>query len=514
MRREDSKWWRAGFTSGWWGKLTAGQKLAVMDTLTPLELEDFYRDWRIWGRDNQLAPDGDDNWTTWLLLAGRGFGKTRTLSEQVIERERMGYGRMCLLGQGEDDVREVIIEGESGVIACAPRDRRPKFYPSVGQGRLEWPSGALAFVYSAADPEALRGPQFQFAGVDEALAFPPEARTKALSNLRFGLRLPGPQGQAPQTIHTTTPKPHRWLKELVKRAETDPRIRITRGSTLDNRANLAAEAVEDMLAEFDGTALGRQELYAEILGDEDGALVTEAMLDKYRIMPPPDVMDAIKAGDMGGYWKWTQEFAWSCERVVIGVDPNVTESKKAGEGGKTAHAAGIVVAGKKDGIRYTIADLSTKGGPSKWSGKVLQAYEDYRADMIVGEVNQGGDLIKQTLDSKAREAGFNEDFVFRKVRAFKGKARRAEPLQAPYEAGKIRHMGTVGNQREQGPLYKLEVQLCALHDGYDPTGEDFDRADANNYAHLRLGRKKDDDSSDEAGVGILTFGALGWGQAA
>lgn len=501
-------WWRAGLTFEWWTSLTAEQKFAVLETMSDEEVESFYRDWRVWGRDNQLRPGpgcngvDDDAWTTWLRLCGRGEGKTRTGSEHIIEREKRGYGRMCLLGQGEDDVREVMIEGESGIIACAPKDRRPKYFPSVGQGRLEWPSGALCFVYSAADPEALRGPQFQYAWVDEPMAFNPEARTKALSNLRFGLRLKGPRGEPPQQMFTTTPKPHRWLKELVKRAESDPRIRITRGSTFDNVANLSAEAVEDMAAEYLGTSLGRQELYAELLTDEEGALFSDTMIDRSRILPP-DLVLAFETGRMDDYELWIRRFARSCDKVVVGVDPNVTE------GGKTAHAAGIVVVGKKNGHRYTLADRSTKGGPSKWGNAVIKAYEDFDADEIVVEVNQGGDLIKKVLQDEAdfQDAG---DVVIKKVRAWKGKQRRAEPVATAYERGVSHHIGPVGHKLKPGPLYALEQQLCALHDGFDPTGEDFDRADANNYAHQRLGRRRDDDSDDLGeGGGIFLFGQLG-----
>lgn len=502
MRREDSEWVRAGLTRQYWERLSREQKVVFLDTLEPLQLEAFYRDWRVWGRDDQLAPPGDDNWSTWLALAGRGWGKTRTGAEHVKDREKRGYGRMCLLGQGEDDVREVMIEGESGIIAVSDPDRRPKFYPSVGAGRLEWPSGAVAFVYSAADPEALRGPQFQYAWIDEPMAFNAEARKKAMSNLRFGLRLKGPKGEPPQQMITTTPKPHRFLKEMIKLAGdgVTGRIRITRGSTKDNIDNLSREAVEEMFEEYDGTALGRQELYAEILGDEEGALFTEANLDKHRIMPPADVLRAMKAGDMEGYELWIRAFAGTCERVVVGVDPNVTE------GGKTAHAAGIIVAGLRDGRSYTIADRSTKGGPSKWGAAAIKAYTDFGATSMVVEVNQGGDLIRGVIDANAdkQDAG---DIVFRKVRAYRGKQRRAEPVGARYEKGKVSHLGPVGSAKDPGPLYALEVQLCALHDGYDQTGEDFDRADANVYAHLRLARKRDDSADNDGdGVGISTFG--------
>lgn len=477
MRREDSIWWRNGFTREWWDALDAVGRFNFLETLTDAEVESFHTDWRVWGRDNQLAPEGDENWDEWLLLAGRGFGKSRTGSEQVrgwVEDD--GIGRLCLLGQGEDDVREVMIEGESGILACSPNAWRPKFYPSVGCGRLEWPNGALAFVYSAADPEALRGPQFEKSWVDEPMAFPPEARTKAISNLEFGLRL----GARPQIIYTTTPKPHRWLRAKIEKAKKDKGIRITRGSTYENAANLAERYIKKINNDYDGTTLGRQEIYAEILGDEEGALFTSDTLDKFRIRGTPP-----------------EEIAKTCDRVIIGVDPNVSANGNS-------HAAGIVPCGSRGDQRFCLGDWSTKGGPHKWSQKVVDAFEHFHADEVVAEVNNGGDLVMMVIQQVAKDRGI--DIPVRMVRASRGKTKRAEPVAAAAEQGRISMVGEVGYDEKPGPLFILEQQLMALHDGFDPSGEDYDRADAFVWGMTRLARKGDKGASSSGGnAGILTF---------
>jgi phage terminase large subunit-like protein len=487
VRREDSIWWSNGFTKEWWASLDKDGRTAFLEALAPEEIESFSTDWRVWGRDNQLAPDGDDNWETWVILAGRGFGKSRTGSEHVRNWvERDGIRRLCLLGQGEDDVREVMIEGESGIIACSPAEWRPKFYPSVGCGHLIWPNGAVAFVYSAADPEALRGPQFQKAWVDEPMAFNPEAREKAISNLEMGLRL----GPNPQIIYTTTPKPHRWLRELREKGKTDTGIRFTKGSTYDNADNLSPKFIKKVTKNFGGTSLGRQELYADELGDEEGALFTPANLDKFRVLPPVHLIT-----DEHACYEWARKFARTCDRVAVGVDPNTSSSK-------TAHAAGVVVVGLKGGRRYALWDASVDGGPLTWGKAAVVAFEDFMADEIVAEVNQGGDMVKVLIEQIAKERETDVKVV--KVRAWRGKQRRAEPIGASYEQGKCSHTMPVGHEEQPGPFYKLERQMCALHDGFDPTGEDYDRADALVYAMIRLARKDGDDSTDDAGA-VFTF---------
>lgn len=493
MRRSESEWWSAGFTAEWFDQLTREERIQFFDSLTEQQQEAYGRDWRVWARDKQLTPEGV--WNNWLILAGRGFGKTRTGAEAVQDFVRSGkWGRICLIGQGEDDIREVMVEGESGFMNIAPNDFRPIFRPAVGAGRLEWPNGAVAYCYSAADPESLRGPQFNGAWWDEPMAVPPELRERTKYNLRMGLRLP----PHPRLIMTTTPKPHRWIREEIAKAERfahlpqdQQKYVVTRGSTLDNAANLADSALEEILDEYDGTNLGRQEIYAEILGDEEGALWTADGLDACR-----QVADLSE--DPEEAFQQMVAFARTCDRVVVGVDPNTTESQA-----KTAHAAGVIVVAKKGKERYVLADRSTKGGPSKWAAAAVQAFIDFEADEIVAEVNNGGDMVKMVVETEAQEMGI--DIRVHKVRASRGKQRRAEPVAAAYERGYVHHKGKVGTKLKKGEFFMLEEQMCALHDGYDPTGEDFDRADALVWGLTKLGVKKD---SFKASSGVGGLGGI------
>lgn len=506
MKREDSPWWSSGFTKPWWDTLSLAEREDVLDTLTDAELESFAKDWRVWGRDNQLAPEGI--WTTWLIKAGRGFGKTRSGGEYIRDEVEAGsVGRIALIGQGEDDIREVMVEGESGLIAIASKGQEPKFRPSVGAGRLIWPNGATAYLYSAADPESLRGPQFELAWFDEPMAVPAEARQKTISNMRFGLRL----GRRPRRIYTTTPKPHRWIREEMAKARkaaidkrtgailpnTQRKYVVTEGTTKDNAENLAEDFLEGILDDYDGTNLGRQEIYGEILGDEEGALWTPDMLDKCRIKTPTDPVERMA---------FLQAFAKTCDRIVVAVDPNTKAASK------TAHEAGIVVVGKRGAERFVIEDRSTKGGPAKWAAGALKAHQDFEADEIVAEVNQGGDMVKMVIQGAAQEEG--TDVSIRMVRASRGKQRRAEPVAAAYERGIVHHLGEVGSTDRPGPFYKLETQMCSLHDALDPTGEDFDRCDAAVWGLTRLGTKKSALSRGAGGAGILTFGDFVNGQSA
>lgn len=504
MKRSDSEWWSQGFTKSWWDSLDIEDREIFLDALTDDELEAFYKDWRVWGRDNQLAPEGI--WTTWMLLAGRGFGKTRTGGEFIRDCvERQGVSRMALVGQGEDDIREVMIEGQSGILAISTKDMRPTFRPAVGAGRLIWPNGAMAYVYSAADPESLRGPQFEIAWFDEPMAVPAENRAKAVSNLKYGLRL----GRRPRLIYSTTPKPHRWLREemdKIRKASIDKatggilpnhlrRYVLTKGTTKDNAENLPDSYLEGILDDYDGTNLGRQEIYAEVLGEEEGALWTPEVLDKARLQTPTDPQERLK---------FLQEFAHTCDQVVVGVDPNTTAASK------TAHEAGIIVAAKRGSERYILDDRSTKGGPAKWARAAIVAMADFEANEVVAEVNQGGDMVRMVIQQEAQAQGL--DVAVRKVRASKGKQRRAEPVAAAYERGMVKHYGDVGSTDRPGPFFKLETQMCSLHDAFDPTGEDFDRCDAAVWALTRLGLKKSSPSANGSGVGILTFGDYTGGQ--
>lgn len=496
--RMQSPLYAEGFTKDWWLGLSDEEQDEILGTAdTPgvwndNEIEAFLKDWRIWARDKQIPPAG--LWKMWVLLCGRGFGKTKTAVETVNDMVKSGRkGRICLLGQGVDDVRDVMVEGNSGFLKTAPSDFRPKWSPSRGGGLLEWPNGALGYVYSAEDPEALRGPEFDLAWIDEIMSFKADARVKAESNLRFGLRV-GDNSNPPQRIYTTTPKPHKWIKDLVGRLVDDKGnlkpeaiakgLHLTRGSTYDNAENLPESFLEGVTDDYEGTRLGRQELYGDILGDTEGALWNTSVLDDNRILPTEKDEEAIKA--------WSRQL----DRIIVAVDPNMTATG-------TSHAAGITVHGVKNGERYVIADYSIRGAsPAKWAAQVIMAADDYLASEIVAEVNQGGDLVVSNIQQHANAMGVQIPPI-RKVNAHRGKYRRAEPVAAAYEQGKVKHVG------HPSRFDKLETQLCEIHEGVDPTGEDFDRADSVVWGQTRLGRKsKRPASSGGAGPGIMTMAEM------
>ncbi len=377
--------------------------------------------WRLWARPEQLAPCSD--WDTWLILAGRGWGKTRTGGEWVCEQEAAGESRVALVGATAADVRDVMIEGESGILACAPPHRRPKYEPS--KRRLTWPSGTVATAFSAEEPKRLRGPQHAVAWCDEIAAW--QYPDDTWDNLQFGMRL----GARPRVCVTTTPRPIPIVRTLLK----DPRAAITRGATFANRANLPGGFLRKMVEKYAGTRLGRQELYAEVLDDNPGALWKRALIDDHRVVAVPDFL-----------------------RVVVAVDPAV--SKKA-----TSNQTGIVVIGIAlvGGVLhgYVLADYSLYGTPNEWGVAVVKAYRLHKADCAVGEVNNGGDLVEANI------LAIDPAVKFKAVHASRGKQTRAEPVAALYEQGRIHHQGYYG---------PLEDQMC----DWDPTLglESPDRLDA------------------------------------
>lgn len=494
MRREESPWWEAGFTAEWWRALPTDKRTAWLANFSDDEVEDFFRDWRVWGRDKQLVPEtmpDGSNWRTWLLMAGRGFGKTRTMVEFVKDEVISGRAkRIAIVGQGADDIRTVLIEGESGFLETAPSSFRPKFYPTVGGGQLVWPNGAVGFLYSAEDPEALRGPQFDLAVFDEPMACPADKRQKTVSNLRFGLRL----GDNPRLVYTTTPKPHAWLREMLANA-LDPkkRIVVTKGSTYENADNLADSFIEGIQEDYEGTRLGKQEIHGELLGMEDGALWDDAMLARCRLL----------CGETDdGSWpsQLLVAFANGCDRIVVAVDPNIKP-------GGTAHAAGIIVIGKKGKTRFVIADRSIKGGPAKWAAAAVTAAIEFGAAEIVAESNQGGEMVRMVIQQAAET--LQTTVKVHLTHASKGKQRRAEPAATSYERGFVFHLGKPGTRDKKGEFYDLEQQMTNLHDGADPTGEDFDRADALVWGLTRLGLRKTSSTGSGHHGGFYTFDEFG-----
>ncbi len=348
-------------------------------------------DWNFWARPNQLPPGG--NWQTWLLLAGRGFGKTKAGAQWLISQSETSP-RMALVGATAADVRDTIIEGESGILASSPPWNRPKYEPS--KRRVTWKNGSQAFAYSSEEPDRLRGPQHHAALCDELAAWKYAQQTWDM--LQLGLRL----GRNPRQVVATTPRPTKIIKDLKK----DPTTVTTTGTSYENRSNLAVSFFERIVKKYEGTRLGRQELNAEILDDNPGALWTLTRIDLLRV-----------------------PFAPPLQRVVVGVDPAVSSNPNSDE-------TGIVVCGLGyDGHGYVLDDRSLVGTPDEWGQAVVDAYRFWEADRVIAEVNNGGDLVESNLRA------IDRSISYKAVHASRGKAVRAEPISALYEQGKVHHVG-------------------------------------------------------------------------
>jgi phage terminase large subunit-like protein len=430
-------------TLDWVAEASDDDLAGLLATLDETETRAAHGEWPLWARPGQLAPQGD--WRCWLVMAGRGFGKTRAGAEWVRQvAENDPFARIALVGASLGEARAVMVEGESGLLAIAPARQRPHFEPSLR--RLTWPNGAQALLYSAGEPESMRGPQHGYAWCDEIAKWD-NAGGRALSawdNLLLGLRL----GRHPRVAATTTPRAVPLVRRLLKDAELAPgEVAVTTGRTEDNAANLPARFLRDMRRAFGGTTLGRQELDGELIADIPGALWTRALLETCRA---------------------DREFA--AVRVVVGVDPPASAE---------GDACGIVVAGiDADGNGRVLADASAeRASPERWARAVAAAAESWGADRVVAEANQGGAMVASVL----RAASLS--LPLRLVHASRGKAARAEPIAALYEAGRVRHAGTFA---------RLEDEMCGLiaGGGYQGPGRSPDRADALVWAltELMLGR--------------------------
>jgi phage terminase large subunit-like protein len=370
-------------------------------------------------RPGQVAPVGD--WSIWVILAGRGFGKTVAGAEWIHGLAGAAPRRFALVAPSLDVARAVMVEGESGLLARVPPGAELVWQPSTK--RLIWGNGSEARLYSGAEPDALRGGQFDFAWGDEFAHW--LHGEDAVMNLRMATRL----GRAPQMLLTTTPLPLRWLKVLL----AEPGVVVTRGHTADNEANLPAGFVARLQRRFGGTVTGRQELAGEIVEDLDGALWTRSLIDRQRVIDLPALV-----------------------RVVVGVDPPA--------GGGTC---GIVVAGLgADGDAYLIDDRSVSAvAPGEWARAVVAAADRWQAEKVVAEVNQGGSMVTAMLKS------IESTLPVLAVRAARGKVARAEPVASLYCEGRVWHVGV---------FPALEDEMCGLlNDGrYAGPGASPDRADA------------------------------------
>jgi len=402
----------------------------------------------VWARDEQLAPVGE--WFTWLVLAGRGFGKTRTGAEWVLERVRNGARRIALVAPTAADARDTMVEGEAGILARARPDERPLYEPS--KRRLTWPkTGAIATCFAAEKPARLRGPQHDTAWCDELCAWKyPQATWDMLV---FGMRL-----GAPRVCITTTPRPIPTLKDLLG----DPANRTTRGSTYDNASNLARRFLATLRRKHEGTRLGRQELHAELLDDTPGALWTLSLFDRNRVAFAPDLA-----------------------RCVVAVDPQASAPPDESDDQDAPGAeTGIVAAGVgPNGDGYVLADRSGRFSPAEWGERAVLLHDELRADCIVGETNNGGAMVEHVVTTAAEKLhrdGYKDRdgkirkratprIVFRAVTASRGKQTRAEPIAALDEQGRVHHVGA---------LSALEDQ-CST---WVPGGRSPDRLDARVWA--------------------------------
>ena len=381
-------------------------------------------DWSWWRREDQHPPAGD--WHVWMLLAGRGFGKTRTGAEWVRAfAEATPGARIALVAASLHEARQVMVEGESGLLAIAPDALRPDYESSLR--RLTWPNGAVATLYSAAEPDSLRGPEHQAAWCDEIAKWP--QGEAAWDNLMLTMRI----GAQPQVVATTTPRGVPLVRRLMK----EKGVAVTRGATASNRLNLSPRWLATMGAIYDGTRLGRQELDGEMLEDVEGALWTRALIERCRV-------DADAVGKLA--------------RVVIGVDPPASAQ---------GDACGIVVAALlRDGRLAVVEDATVKrAAPGVWAQAVAAAAARWGAERVVAESNMGGEMVAATL------AQADARLPVRAVHASVGKARRAEPVALAYERGQVVHAGAFAD---------LEDQLCGLQigGGYAGPGRSPDRADA------------------------------------
>lgn len=384
--------------------------------------------WEVSARPKQLEPSG--YWLIWLIRTGRGWGKNTTAARTVIKKVKKGEARnIALVAPTVADARDMMVDESrqnSGILSNSTPDFMPKYVPS--KRRLEWPNGAVATTFSAEDPDQLRGPNIDLAWCDELAAWKPGNRELTWDNLMFTLR----RGLS-QCIITTTPRPIILLKKIMQREGCV----LTTGSTYENLHNLSPAYISNVIKPYEGTHIGRQEIYGDLLEDNDFALFDMDTIDKHRIK------------DVNPF-----EFMTTCDKVVVAVDPT---------GSKTGHGVGIVIGGGIENKGYLLGDYSLPHAtPNQWAKRAILAYDDYDANYIIVERNFGGDMVANTVRLVAKDMG-HDPIPIREVSASRGKALRAEPVSGINQQGKVFHVGEYD---------ALEDQLYALE-----TGESDDRAD-------------------------------------
>lgn len=379
------------------------QRRKVLARITDDEAAALAYEWGFWGRPDQLLPEGA--WRIFALLGGRGSGKTRSGAEAVRDLARRYPGSWGgFIAPTPKDARDLMIEGPSGILAVCPPEERPVWQPSLN--RLDWPNGTYATVYSAADPEAIRGPNLAWAWGDEVGKW--RFMQRAWDNLRFALRA----GENPQTILTTTPTGHALIRRILA-GEWAGTV-VSRVSTYRNAANLAPSFLQELLQMYEGTRLGLQELHGMLLEEIEGAMWTLATIEQ----------------DRWSASEGSPTFTVPMRRIVVGVDPSGT---------KRGAEAGVVVVGLgMNGRGYVLEDVSLQGSPQEWAGAAIAAYHRWSADRIVAEVNFGADMVEGTV------LALDATVSFKAVRASRGKQQRAEPVVALYERHRVSHVGTLG----------------------------------------------------------------------
>ena len=407
------------------GELLPEMRQGILESFNANELEDLTNEWRFMARREQLPPQGD--WNVWANIAGRGAGKTRTGAEYLIHLHRnglVGEGRSAVIAPTINDIWAVIVEGNSGILASAPKDFQPHVHTM--RKKLTWPDGSQTNLFSAEEPDRLRGPAHGFVWLDELASMgvrqDEEESDRQLgylwSMMWFGLRL----GKSPEALVTTTPRPRRLIRDFVKDAakglEGGPvlevkgkkrrKVVITGGSTYANALNLPDIFLEEIRRAYEGTRLGQQEIYAKILEEISGGLWTQEMIDLCHL-------DAEAPKDF--------------KKVVVAVDPPITSTAESDE-------AGIIAAGVDyEGKVFILGDFSMKGSPTAWVGKTLEVFDEFGADLIVAEKNQGGDMVEHSIKTQRAFA------PVKMVWASRGKAIRAQPVALRYEQGKVKHVG-------------------------------------------------------------------------